>query len=665
MPDLFADRYDIQHELGRGAFGVVYLAHDVRLRGRPVALKVLHPALSTDPSVVRLFENEAGVLAALRHDHIITVYDVGVWELRRYIVMDYVAGPSLAQVVKEQGAQPPERVQDWLRQAAEALAYAHGQGVLHRDVKPANLLLETARDRLFVSDFGLARAAEASGGSSVQSEAHLLTGTAAYRAPEVHRTGHSVASDLYSLGVVGYELLAGRRPFLDDDPLSLMLLHATEPVSPLPAGTPAPLAELVAELLAKDPVQRPASAKAVVELLTSSETLAALPPLAAAPPPIDLPPVKPPSPLVSTAGQLPERPTRRWLGWLAGGVAVVAVLLLVMRVLNESGSTIELPSDTPAPPTATAQPPTATPVPPTNTPIPPTATPEPPTPTPTLGIGSTMISEIDGMEYVYVPAGEFLMGSTDADTLAYDDEMPQHTVFLNDYLIARTEVTNAMFARFVNTTGYDTDAENAGVGQVLSAPGLQWKEISGADWQHPFGPESDLEGLEDHPVVQVSWNDAVAYCQWVGGRLPTEAEWEKAARGNDGRIFPWGNEWDVREMQRLNFSDKNDPTGPTDTVADDGFATSSPVGSYPAGVSPYGAFDMAGNVWEWVEDWYSADYYSQHSSDRASGPENGSSRVIRGGSWFNRDKLVRTVVRSYSSPEDSYHAIGFRCARSP
>ena len=130
MADLFADRYEIIKELGRGAFGTVYLAHDTRLGQRSVALKVLHPALSTDPAVLRLFDNEAGTLANLQHDHIVPVYDAGVWEDRRYIAMAYVDGPSLAQVVKEQGAQSPEKVVIWLRQAADALAYAHGRGVL-------------------------------------------------------------------------------------------------------------------------------------------------------------------------------------------------------------------------------------------------------------------------------------------------------------------------------------------------------------------------------------------------------------------------------------------------------------------------------------------------------------------------------------------------------
>jgi serine/threonine-protein kinase len=267
MTNLFADRYDIQRELGHGAFGMVYLAHDLRLRGRPVALKVLHPALTTDPGVVRLFDNEAGVLATLQHDHIVTVYDAGLWEHRRFIVMAFIDGPSLAQVVREQGAQPPEQVAEWLAQIAAAMTYAHQRQVLHRDIKSANLLFDTNRNRVVITDFGLARAVEMSGGSSLYSNTSALTGTAAYRAPEVARQGHSVASDLYSVGVVAYELLAGRLPFESNDPLSLLLFHATEPPPPLPESTPDYLAQLVASMLGKRVEDRPNSAEIVWEQL--------------------------------------------------------------------------------------------------------------------------------------------------------------------------------------------------------------------------------------------------------------------------------------------------------------------------------------------------------------------------------------------------------------
>ena len=275
------------------------------------------------------------------------------------------------------------------------------------------------------------------------------------------------------------------------------------------------------------------------------------------------------------------------------------------------------------------------------------------------------------MELVYVPAGEFLMGSPDGE--GEDDEHPQHTVYLDAFWIDETEVTNAMFAAFVQATDYKTDAEKGGCGWVYQPDEDAWECINGADWQHPRGLKSNLDGLSEHPVVQVSWNDASAYCQWAGRRLPTEAEWEKAARGpstgsgqaTDGRTYPWGNAWDVNSTRRLNFADKHTDFDWSDKDVDDGYQYTAPVGSYPVGASPYGALDMAGNVWEWVADWYAADYYS-HSPDRnPTGPASGECRMLRGGSWHNGQFNVRSANRDLGAPDYRYNFIGFRCALSP
>lgn len=256
----FAERYEIQQKLGQGSFGIAYRALDTRLGGRTVALKVIHPQLAIQPETLRLFETEAGLLARLRHDHIVTVYDAGLWQGVRYITMEQIEGPSLSQLLQQKGAQPAEQVNRWLRQAAAALAHAHDRQVLHRDIKPSNLLLDQTRDRLYIVDFGLALVVGSSGGSSASQQMQQLTGTAAYRAPEVTQTGHTVASDLYSLGVVAYELLAGRRPFLGDDPLTLLSLHANAPVPPLPVDCPPALGRLVLRLLEKQPARRFADA---------------------------------------------------------------------------------------------------------------------------------------------------------------------------------------------------------------------------------------------------------------------------------------------------------------------------------------------------------------------------------------------------------------------
>jgi formylglycine-generating enzyme required for sulfatase activity len=287
----------------------------------------------------------------------------------------------------------------------------------------------------------------------------------------------------------------------------------------------------------------------------------------------------------------------------------------------------------------------------------PTAVPTtiPPTPTPAF---TTQVSPIDGMTMVYVPAGEFLMGAPAGE--GEEDESPQHTVNLDAYWIDQTEVTNAMFSAFVDATGTKTNAEKTGRSNIIT--NSQFEETKGADWQHPQGPSSNLSGNEDHPIVHVSWNDAVAYCKWAGRRLPTEAEWEKAARGTDGRDFPWGNATEAGNL--VNFADVNSDVDWAVIYINDGFKFTSPVGSYPDGQSPYGALDMAGNAYEWVADWYGSGYYSQNINQNPLGPSSGSDRVLRGGSWSDGSSGVRTAGRDMLKPSNSSAIGGFRCATS-
>lgn len=233
---------------------------------------------------------------------------------------------------------------------------------------------------------------------------------------------------------------------------------------------------------------------------------------------------------------------------------------------------------------------------------------------------------------VEVPAGDFLMGSTNANVSGDRDEKPQHKVYLDAFLMDRTEVTNAMYAKCV-------------AAGACKAP----SNISSSTRSKYY----DDTQYANYPVIYVSWDAAQAYCKWAGGRLPTEAEWEKAARGpstgsGDGRTFPWGNE--RPDAQRSNF--------------DGNVGDTTPVGAYPAGASPYGALDMAGNVWEWVADWYQ--YYASASARNPQGPSSGQYRVLRGGSWDDDWGFVRAANREWwSGPNDGVFYIGFRCARSP
>jgi formylglycine-generating enzyme required for sulfatase activity len=257
--------------------------------------------------------------------------------------------------------------------------------------------------------------------------------------------------------------------------------------------------------------------------------------------------------------------------------------------------------------------------------------PGPNTPTPEPGIGSTQTSPKDGMVMMYVPAGEFLMGSvysdeaqeskTERGLFNVEYEYPQHTVYLDSYWIDQTEVTKGMYDQCV------------AAGQCK--------------------PPTCATGGDDHPVICVTWNNAKAYCQWAGRQLPTEAQWEKAARGTDGRLFPWGDA----------------PATCDYAVIDDGSGYCGQgnkvwaVGSKPKGVSPYGALDMSGNVWEWVADWYARDYYENSPYENPTGPEKGQYRMVRGGGvydyyWYD----VRAAVRVPSRVSWRDLNLGFRCA---
>jgi formylglycine-generating enzyme required for sulfatase activity len=277
-----------------------------------------------------------------------------------------------------------------------------------------------------------------------------------------------------------------------------------------------------------------------------------------------------------------------------------------------------------------------------------------PTLTPVLGTGSIQISPKDGMNMVYVPAGEFIMGSLEG--VGNPNEHPQNTQNVAAFWIDQTEVTNAMFSLFVNETHYKTGAETAG--KSYSFTDDLWHLVDGADWAHPFGPLTSISGTEDHPVVQVSWKDALAYCQWAGRTLPTEAQWEKAARGTNGSIYPWGNAEPTSDL--VNFADSSSHFSTSSKSVNDGFEFSAPAGSFPAGMSIYGALDMAGNVWEWVSSL--ALTYPYNATDGREDLTQVNKRVLRGGSWFDTPTSLRTADRYEYDQTYTGLNTGFRCA---
>jgi len=250
--------------------------------------------------------------------------------------------------------------------------------------------------------------------------------------------------------------------------------------------------------------------------------------------------------------------------------------------------------------------------------------------------------EKDGAVMVKVPAGDFLMGSKEDAPDANDNEHPQHTVYVSEFWIDKTEVTNAQYRKCLQT------------GTCRAPTTCDWGGATYFD-----------SSKADHPVVCVSWQDASTYCQWAGKRLPTEAEWEKAARGADGRKYPWGDDFDC---WRGNFDDETefDSSVVPGGEGCDGYVMTAPAGGFPSGGSPYGVLDMAGNVWEWCQDWYDADYYASSPNHDPQGPSSEDQRVVRGGSWNLGERLVRTAYRNWYDPDSRINFIGFRCvSQSP
>ena len=641
-------KYRILEEIGRGGMGVVYKAHDTVL-DRPVAIKVLAPHLTWDQEFVQRFLHEARAAARLKHTNIVTIYDVGQVQGYHFIAMEYLEGHSLAEIIRHEGPLPPERAVRILDQIAQALDYAHVQGLIHRDVKPGNVIV-SPQDHATLTDFGVAKALA---GSRLTRSGTML-GTPSYMAPE-QVSGQPVgpATDVYALGVVAYEMLGGRPPF-EGDTARVLHAHVYEEPRPLPQVNlriSSAVGAVVQKALVKEPGKRYGSADGFAAALSQAVGLRE--------PGI----IREPRPPKPRAGRVPPWP-------LFGALAAVLVVALVFMIAHLGpGPATPVPSETVSRKTVVA---TATKVPvtlspdvgatataqaqatattqaaatATRTPTPtvtrswtatPTGTPTAsPTPTPAFS------------EMVPIPAGSFIQGSTvDEVNYAYDlcmsydefdqcwrsgldDEVPQHEVYLDEFYIDKYEVTNAQYGQCVKAGVCDP-----------SSP------LSSNTRSSYF----DNPRYADYPVIYVTWYDAANYCRWAGKRLPTEAEWEKAARGEDGRLWPWGNSFSL-DMGNVR------PGGVAPDTSD-----MTRVGSYPRGASPYGAMDMVGNVWEWVADWYDDSYYQVSPSRNPQGPASGEKKVFRGGSWNSNVGSARTASRAGTPPDGRYFDIGFRCAR--
>lgn len=686
------NRYRIVRLLGKGGFGAVYRSWDLNLN-RPCALK---ENLDTSPDSVRQFQREAQMLSMLNHPNLPRVFDhFFVTGQGQYLVMDFIEGKDLETILLEAKSQPQQsaatsvalaenQVLPWIIQVTEALIYLHHQNppVIHRDVKPKNIIL-TSEGRAILVDFGIAKTYDPSQRTTLGARAV----TPGFSPPEQYGQGRTDArSDVYALGATLYTSLTGQVPVEG-------VLRSTSPLaSPRLINPFISLAVEQAILKAMElaPDRRFASVEAFKQALqgkTAFQTASVGQPIAA------------PAQSLTIQVSKPARgamPAWVWIALAAAAVVIVALGALVNSQLRMAStlkpvqevmdqttpiSTLaslknkpleEIVIDTPLTftqiptlilsPTASS---TANSVAENGAISTPSSTVLLSTLTPTHFVTTSgEQSGVDGMPMILVPAGEFLMGLESSDSQAPSDEKPSHTVFLDAYWLDQTEVTNAMFVRFVDATAYRTKAERLRYGFVPQFGSSLGKKVTGADWQHPLGPGSSLDGLENHPVVQVSWDDALAYCQWAKRRLPTEAEWEKSAgwdsQGRNKLRYPWGNQ--PPDCNQVNYEGREGGC----------VGGTSPVGSYSSGASPYGALDLAGNVWEWVSDWYQEDYYQlvmlTPSPTNPTGPENAPDsrlrKVLRGGSWDKSPDKLRTTSRSNELKEHPEASIGFRCALS-
>ena len=685
------ERYRIEESLGQGGMAEVYKAWDIQ-RATHLALKVLRQDLSRDLVFLRRFQREAHTLAKLQHPNIVRFYGIETDHLTVFMLMDFIEGSTLQDEIFLTKGQPLDQDLMWLvlKSICSALHYAHSMGLVHCDIKPGNIMINQ-HGEVLLTDFGIARMTDTATATMVG------FGTPAYMAPELVRgQDPTPQSDIYSLGIVLYEMITGgERPFTGEcaqtsgstsEKVRWEQLHLA-PASPR-AFNPyisEELESVITRCLVKEPQQRFASVLdllSIVDQALENRDPGAVEIVHSIVAPGKLESLSKNNQhgvgvLIQSSETAPiaqiDKPEQNsnlrlptWVVWTGGAalliITLMAVIILLVRdrgqVATEVATSTERAIILVDTPIASSNDRLMSTV--TLPPLPSSTPTETSTPTLelTLGIGSTKVNPVDGAILAFIPEGEFLMGSESSDAWAH--EAPQHSVYLDSFWMYISEVTNAQFQKFVQDTGYRTTAEQRGGSYVYIAGG--WVEVDGASWTSPSGPGSTIDGRGSHPVIQMSWFDASAYCEWAGGHLPTEAEWEKAARGLDGKKYPWGDTNTVRGY--ANFCDKDCPFESADLDWNDGYAFTAPVGSYPSGSSPFGLLDMAGNAWEMVQDWYDENYYNQSPVKNPQGPTTGTRRVLRGGSWGNGEGPLRTSFRYWYDPENAFSFYGFRCSHS-
>jgi serine/threonine protein kinase len=532
-------KYNIIKEIGHGGMGIVYKALDQSL-DRLVAIKVLPPLYACDQILVRKFRREARSAAKLEHSNIVTIHGVNMEQGINYFVMQHIKGKTLRKLLQKKGRYSLQEALPLIKQMTSGLTRAHKARIIHRDIKPENIMV-SANGHVTLMDFGLCKVLE----GTKSSQTGKMRGTLKYISPE-QALGKKVdqRSDIYSLGIVIYEMLSGELPFEADSEIGYIYKHVHEPPATLrskfhePPESLRPLEAVIMQCLAKDPSDRPESAKNLWTMLKSANDGVA-----------DLN-------IKVKTNKVQHKNVDENDTW-------TKIHEEVQEIRKWRKSTEKEPI------------------------------------------------KIIEPEMVFVYGGEFMMGHG----------LLRTKVFLPSFLIGKYPVVKSEYEEFLKNTNR---------GKYLF-------------------PHDDPR----HPARGVTWHDAVAYCEWlfkITGkyyRLPTEAEWERAARGTDDRQYPWGNEKPNKEIANYKglFIGGKIRT----------------VGAYPKNISPYGAMDMAGNVWEWCSDWFH-ESYGKSPNINTKGPADGKHRIVRGGSYLDAPSILCSTSRIHLSPDSGYLNVGFRCA---
>ncbi|HSG16503.1 MAG TPA: SUMF1/EgtB/PvdO family nonheme iron enzyme [Anaerolineae bacterium] len=605
--EILNKRYRVVNLLAESANGAVYRAWDLNDRQDVAIKEYLDPSAETQ----KLFRAEAVRLSNIKHDQLPTVRDhFCLDDTGQYLVSDFISGVDLQDLMKQYGPLPSDLIIAWLQAACRPLTHLHQKKQLHLNIKPVNLRLRPDGE-LFLVDTGLPGLG-------------LSAGSGGYTAPEQQMSGVvTTASDIYGLGATLYSLLTNKAP-----PDALRRESGLETL--VPAREVNPDVEPYLSVAAS----RAMDLRPEVRFETAGDFAKALERPVGRPALAISEPRRTARAYAQAQTPVRQRSRRKQIEQRTI-FALVAILLIVGGVViglslagrtpavqeQQVAATATLRSQIVAALTAIT---TVTPTPaPSATPI--------PTPAP-------LIDEQTGAKMVYVPSGSFRMGSDETEP----DEAPSQIIRVDAYYLDETEVTNGQYA------------------QCVEAGECQSPGRTGATY-HPsyYGDVA----YDDYPVIFVNWNDARDFCSWRGARLPSEAEWERAA-GFDPvmgikHTYPWG---DIFDGTLVNFCDVNCPADDRDTTFDDGHVDTAPVGSYPNGRSPLGLYDMSGNVMEWVSDWYDPRAYESAADTNPLGPLDGEFKSLRGGSWLSSEDQVRVSGRGSYDPTVRRAHLGFRCA---